>query len=280
MTASVQVHAHRTDEKGFAVNSYLVETANGVVAVDAPFLLSDARDFRAQFEQLGKPLLAVLITHAHPDHVNGIATLTEGRTVPIIATHAVDRVYRETAAPKRAQWTPIYGDDYPQTVVWPTRLVANGDTVTFDGVTYQVRDVGAGESADETVWLAADVGIAFIGDLAYSRVHPYLLEGQSGAWLRQIERERASLPNGLTLYPGHGDPGGHDLLDWQRAYIERYRAAVDTLRNGEATLDADAQDQLDAQMVAFLPDAPLRMLVKMGADLVAAELANAHSTTR
>lgn len=278
MATAAQVHTHRTDEKGFYVNSYLVETANGVVAVDAPFLLSDARTFRAQFERLGKPLLAVLITHAHPDHVNGIATLTAGHAAPIIATYAVDRVFRETAEPKRAQWTPIYGDDYPQTFVWPTRLVSDGDAVTFDGVTYRVRDGGAGESASEAIWIADDAGIAFIGDLAYSHVHPYLLEGQTAAWLRQIEHERASLPDTLTLYPGHGEPGGHDLLNWQRAYVERYRATVDELRGDAGSLDAAAQNELDARMAAFVPDAPLRMLVKMGADPVAGELAGEHPT--
>lgn len=58
----------RSGEIGLFVNSYLVEGVDGVVAVDAPLLLSDGRAFRARLEALGKPLLGVLVTHPHPDH--------------------------------------------------------------------------------------------------------------------------------------------------------------------------------------------------------------------
>src|SRR5262245_416661 len=66
------VHTYRSGETGLFVNSYLVEGADGVVAVDAPLLLSDGRAFRARFEALGKPLLGVLVMHPHPDHYNTI----------------------------------------------------------------------------------------------------------------------------------------------------------------------------------------------------------------
>ena len=69
-----RILTHTTGQAGFAVNSYLIETPAAVVAVDAPFLLSDARSFRAQLDALAKPLAGVLVTHGHPDHVNGIAT--------------------------------------------------------------------------------------------------------------------------------------------------------------------------------------------------------------
>ena len=54
------VHTYRSGETGLFVNSYLVEGADGVVAIDAPLLKSDGRAFRARLEALKKPLLGVL----------------------------------------------------------------------------------------------------------------------------------------------------------------------------------------------------------------------------
>jgi glyoxylase-like metal-dependent hydrolase (beta-lactamase superfamily II) len=51
------------------VNAYLVETDNGVVAVDSLLTVTESRAMRAALERLGKPLLAVLLTHSHPDPI-------------------------------------------------------------------------------------------------------------------------------------------------------------------------------------------------------------------
>ena len=54
------------------VNSYLLETADGVVLVDAGLLVSDARALAARIAALHKPLAAAFVTHPHPDHFNGL----------------------------------------------------------------------------------------------------------------------------------------------------------------------------------------------------------------
>ena len=72
--------------------------------------------FRARLDALHKPLLAVLVTHGHPDHFNGVVELVRGQgDVPIYATPEGKAVIDEVAEPKRAQWSPTYGDE------WPTR---------------------------------------------------------------------------------------------------------------------------------------------------------------
>jgi predicted nuclease with RNAse H fold len=44
------VHTYRSGESGLFANSYLVEGTKGIVAIDAPLLLSDGRAFRARLE--------------------------------------------------------------------------------------------------------------------------------------------------------------------------------------------------------------------------------------
>jgi glyoxylase-like metal-dependent hydrolase (beta-lactamase superfamily II) len=123
------VHTYRSGESGLFVNSYLVEGAEGVVAIDAPLLLSDGRAFRARLEALRKPLLGVLVTHPHPDHYNTIGELLAGEEVPVIAHADVDREIRAKDDAKRAQWGPMFGDEWPDGATFPNRTAADEETV-------------------------------------------------------------------------------------------------------------------------------------------------------
>ena len=82
----VRVHRHSTGPQTALVNAYLVETGDGVVAVDGTLAVSDGRALRERVQSLGKPLLAVLVTHAHPDHYGAIVELVGDDDVPVVAT--------------------------------------------------------------------------------------------------------------------------------------------------------------------------------------------------
>src|SRR5262249_57846417 len=103
------VHPYRAAESGLYVNSYLIEGASGVVVVDTNLLVSDIEALRARLRALKKPLLAILVTHPHPDHFNGVAALVHDREVPVYAAASVGRVIEDIAEAKREQWTPTYG---------------------------------------------------------------------------------------------------------------------------------------------------------------------------
>ena len=107
------VHTYRAAESGLYVNSYLVEGESGVVVVDTNLLVSDIEALRARLRALKKPLLAILVTHAHPDHFNGVLRLVHDKEVPVYATAGVGRVIGEIADAKRAQWSPVYGAEWP-----------------------------------------------------------------------------------------------------------------------------------------------------------------------
>jgi glyoxylase-like metal-dependent hydrolase (beta-lactamase superfamily II) len=267
------VHTYRSGETGLFVNSYLVEGADGVVAVDTPLLLSDGRAFRARLEALKKPLLGVLITHPHPDHYNTTTELLAGTDVPVIAHRDVDREIRANDDAKRAQWGPMFGDEWPASATFPDRLVGDEECVELGDLRFTAWDFGPGESRSETVWLLGGGETAFVGDLAFNGTHSYLADGSTEPWMRAIDRAEESLAGVRTLYVGHGAPTGPAVLAEQRRYLLMVREAIARAAGARAHLSQDEADRVASLMERYLPDAPLGWLIGAGAPAVAAELA-------
>src|SRR5216683_3096645 len=252
MTGPV-IHTYRAAEAGLCVNSYLVEAESGVVVIDTNLLVSDIAALRARLAALKKPLLAILVTHAHPDHFNGVLDLVRDREVPVYAAASVARVIEEIAEAKRAQWGPVYGPEWPAETYYPNSVLADGEQVKLDELTFTVRDLGP---------------VAFTGDVAFNGTHPYTADGHSSSWLALLDVLDAELAGARRLYPGHGDPAGPGVLAEQRRYLLFYREVVRRLSGGEPRLTAAAQEELETMMRAFLPGAPLTWMIGLGAAAV------------
>ncbi|HEX5204533.1 MAG TPA: MBL fold metallo-hydrolase [Actinoplanes sp.] len=270
-TSRYRIHTYTAAEAGLFVNSYLIEAADGVVLVDANLLLSDIRALRARIEALHKPLLGVFVTHAHPDHFNGLPMLA-GDDVPVYATAEVADTIARIAGAKRAQWQPVYGAEWPGEHRVPDRRLSTGDAVELGTLRFTVHSVGAAESHADSYLVLDDH--AFIGDLAFNGTHPYTADGHGESWLVALDGVAGQL-DGFTLHPGHGAPGGVGMLADQRRYLMMYRETVGRLAGGAPALTDAQRGELTAVMTRFLPGAPLTWMIGLGADAVAAELAEA-----
>ena len=270
MTGPV-IYTYRAAEAGLFVNSYLVEGESGVVVADTSLLVSDIEALRARLAALNKPLLGVLVTHAHPDHLNGVPGLVRDTEVPVYAAASVGRVIGEIAQAKREQWSPAYGAEWPAETYYPNSLLADHAQVRLGELTFTVRELGPAESHADSFFLMSAGGsrpVAFTGDLAFHGTHPCTADGHLPQWL-------AALDDVGTLYPGHGDPATPGVLAAQRRYLLYYREMVRRLSGGEPRLSPAAAAELDTAMRAFLPGAPLTWMIGLGADAVAGQLAGA-----
>jgi glyoxylase-like metal-dependent hydrolase (beta-lactamase superfamily II) len=249
-----------------AVNSYLVHGPTGVVVVDGQLTVSDAAKVCAAVDAAGAPLVGVLVTHAHPDHYAGIAHLLGGADVPIVATARVTEAIRRDDEVKNSIVGPMMGAEWPEHRVFPNRLPDADSAIELGGVEFRVLELGPGESPADTIWFV-DERTVFAGDVAYHGAHSYLADGYAAEWLANISRLEAELAPEATLYVGHGEPAGKDLLAAQRAYIEAFITAVEEHLDDD---DHTRQTAVAAEMVRHLPTDRLRFLMELSVSPFAA----------
>ena len=265
-----RIHQHSTGPGGALVNAYLVETGDGIVAVDGTLTVSDGRALREQLESLGKPLLAVLVTHAHPDHYGGIVELVADDDVPVVATVGVDAVIRRDDAAKEEILRPMFGDEWPRERSFPSRTVSDGERLELGGVSFTVLDLGPGESPHDSIWFLGDERrTVFLGDQVFDRKHAYLADGFFEEWLDHLERLRRELPADASLRIGHGGPVTPAHFDVQREYVETF---VDAVRGADWSQPDLARTAVIERMTRLLPTDELQFLMELSIEPVAARL--------
>lgn len=269
------VHVHKSGEQGIFSNAYIIDTGNSLVVVDGTLTVSEARAFGARLKSMAKPLKAVLITHAHPDHVAGISEWLPSPDIPIYSVRSVEQLMRATEAPKRAQWGPVFKEEWVQKWTYPNRFVRDREAIQVAGISFRVHELGPGGDCDaNTIWiLETTPTMAFVGDLIFNGMHSYLADGHTSEWLANLAKVKSLVTGARTIYPGHGDPGSLGLFDRQRAYLEEYRNGVSELAGGALALTPAQKDLLTERMNKYLGTERLSFLIALSSDAVAKELA-------
>ncbi|WP_211267149.1 MBL fold metallo-hydrolase [Nonomuraea candida] len=211
-----------------SVNAYWLHAPQGLILIDTLRSPADARKALARVRDTGQPVVAILLTHVHPDHVGGAGLFHRAfPQAPIYASEASAKAMRQDSRGLYALTRSLPGSDFPKKLTYPTKIFRAGTTLRIAGLTIRTAEFPGGESDAATVYHEPRSRSLFVGDLLGNRVTPALIEGNSCGWLSQLERLRTSSLATGRAYPGHGAPApARGLITWQQTYLKRFRKLV------------------------------------------------------
>ncbi len=194
------VRIERFEGGPFAENTYLLtcESTGTRVVVDPGFA---ARDVIRALDLEGAAPEAILLTHAHIDHVDGIPLLVQRWPDLPVRLHERDRGYYE-AVGKQASWFGLAPFELPE----PTYDLDASLTVSYgDEIDLAVR-YAPGHAPGHVMFVHEASSRALVGDVVFrgSIGRTDLPGGDHDLLLRSIAREVLTLPDDMELLPGHG----------------------------------------------------------------------------
>lgn len=191
---------------GFAENAYLVwhDGADDAVAIDPG---GEADAMADALEEHGLRLDAILLTHAHLDHIEGVARLVRRTGAPSYL-HPDDRAFYDNAK-LQAQQFGMRVDALPPI----DHPLADDQKLELAGLRFEVRHV-PGHSPGHVILVLPEAGCAFVGDVIFqgSIGRTDLPFGNFPQLVKGIRAQVLTLPADMVLYPGHGPPTevGHE----------------------------------------------------------------------
>ena len=198
-------------------NNGIIDGGDGSLAlVDAPHRPTDAIAYARTVQALGTPRLLINTDH-HPDHTIG------NRWVPgTIVAHRMTRERLVRAPPTRDYLRDLFAVIDPDAVALVDEYTVRLPEVTFeDAIELHVGDRRLelhhvpGHTANTIFVHVPEEGVLFTGDDVCNLGLPAFLDATITSFFEAIDR--AAAIDFTYLVPGHGEPGGRELLERHRA---------------------------------------------------------------
>jgi glyoxylase-like metal-dependent hydrolase (beta-lactamase superfamily II) len=193
------------------VNCYLVEEEDGLTLIDT-MLPGSAKGILASADEHGKPIVRILLTHAHQDHVSSVDALHEALPeAEVIIGERERRLLDKDKSLDPGEPVDKVRGGYPGTKTKPTRTLQPGDTVgSLEAI------AAPGHTPGHLAYVDRRDGTMFCGD-AYSTLGgvstcakvnwrfplPYFATWHRPTALETARALRALEPQRLA--PGHGN---------------------------------------------------------------------------
>lgn len=186
---------------GFGENAYLAvcEASGAAVAIDPG---GAARALAQAVVAGGFDLEAILLTHAHLDHIEGVHEVRAIAPNAPIWLHADDLGLYQ-GVQRQAAMFGLQVEPQPD----PTDELIAGQRFEFGDCAFDVRFT-PGHAPGHVIFVAPDVGITFVGDVVFqgSIGRTDLPGGDFQTLMKSIREQVLTLPDEMDLLPGHGPP--------------------------------------------------------------------------
>jgi len=251
------VYAAVASAQGYAIcNAGIIDIGDRTILFDTFISPEAARDLLKVTEQLtSHKITHVVNSHGHNDHIRGNQVF--GSDVDIISTvltrEAIARNEPEEIKSERetipkeiidaqskldAEKNPERRRELASLVVYlqamskshselKTRLpnITFEHKLTIHGTKRTVELLPlAGHTASDVILYLPEEKIAFMGDLLFVKIHPYLASGSPEQWKQSLAEAEAL--GAQTVIPGHGPVGRSADLSVMSQYIQSLESIV------------------------------------------------------
>ncbi|PIQ60936.1 MAG: MBL fold metallo-hydrolase [Bacteroidetes bacterium CG12_big_fil_rev_8_21_14_0_65_60_17] len=185
----------------FQTNGYLVDADGEVVVIDPSCMTDEEINHVVRLVEIaGGALTAILLTHAHIDHIFGVQALVDRYGVDV-HVHGADEPLLSRAAEQAA----LFGMDLteprgPFTPLVPGVPLRVGDR-TWDVLHTPGHSPGSVTFVDQTERMAFSGDVLFMDSIGRTD----LWQGSLPILMESIFQQLAPLGSDMQIFPGHGD---------------------------------------------------------------------------
>jgi quinoprotein relay system zinc metallohydrolase 2 len=209
--------------EGAIANVGFVVGAKGVAVIDTGGSVREGRRLLSAIRQItDEPVLYVINTHAHPDHVFGNAAFLPPAV--FVGSHNLPRRIMERGPYYLKSFRPAMGSLLDEVRILPPSVTVDDELqLDLGDRMLTLRAWRASHSDSDLTVFDERTGILFAGDLVFLR-HIPVLDGSIRGWLKTVN-ELARLP-AKSVVPGHGPPSAPwpAALDPEKTYLERLQS--------------------------------------------------------
>ena len=213
---------------GWGANAVAVLGDGETLLVDPLVAPVYARELKRLLAERGAgPVRWVVATHHHTDHSVGASVFAaDGAEVVAHADSAARMAAEQPAllAERKTAW-PVGTLFFNAVPAAPTRLVTGPLELSVGGVRAVLRPCGPAHTPGDLRVDLPDLAVVATGDLVFHGYHPNLEHADLEGWRRGLEALLLE-PAGTVFVPGHGAPGGREIVEAQRTWFEAAREEV------------------------------------------------------